>query len=81
MSGTRSQVIDGVQIPERLIAEEAQNHPAGTAEEARRAAGHALAIRALLLDRAHALGLEPQATIQTAPPAGAPATGPLSCPV
>ena len=64
MSAARSQVIDGVQIPERLIAEEAQNHPADTAEEARRAAGHALAIRALLLDRAHALGLEPQAEIE-----------------
>ena len=64
MSAARSQVIDGVQIPERLIAEEAQNHPADTADEARRAAGHALAIRALLLDRAHELGLEPEPEIE-----------------
>lgn len=64
MSAARSQVVDGVQIPERLIAEEAQNHPAETAEEARRAAGHALAIRALLLDRAHTLGLEPEAVVE-----------------
>lgn len=64
MSAARSKVIDGVQIPERLIAEEAQNHPADTAEDALRAAGHALAIRALLLDRAHALGLEPETVIE-----------------
>lgn len=64
MSATRSKVIDGVEIPERLIAEEAQNHPADTAEDARRAAGHALAIRALLLDRAHNLGLEPDAIVE-----------------
>lgn len=63
MTVARSQVINGVQIPERLIAEEAQNHPAGGADEARRAAGHALAIRALLLDRAHGLGLKPEAEI------------------
>lgn len=63
MTVARSQVINGVQIPERLIAEEAQNHPAGGAEEARRAAGHALAIRALLLDRAHSLGLKPESEI------------------
>ncbi len=64
MSAVRSQVIDGVQIPERLIAEEAQNHPADTAQEARHAAGHALAIRALLLDRAHVLGLKPEPEIE-----------------
>lgn len=64
MSEARSVVVDGVQIPERLIAEEAQNHPAATAEEARRAAGHALAIRALLLERARALGLSPEAVIE-----------------
>lgn len=64
MSAARSKVIDGVEIPERLIAEEAQNHPADTAEDALRAAGHALAIRALLLDRAHVLGLEPEAVIE-----------------
>jgi peptidyl-prolyl cis-trans isomerase C len=53
-------VVDGVELPERLVAEEAQNHPAATPEEARRAAAHALAIKALLLDRAHQLGLVPQ---------------------
>jgi peptidyl-prolyl cis-trans isomerase C len=53
-------VIDGVALPERLIAEEAQNHPAATPEAARMAAAHALAIKALLLDWAHQLGLSPQ---------------------
>lgn len=53
-------VIDGVALPERLVAEEAQNHPAATPAAARRAAAHALAIKALLLDRAHQLGLKPQ---------------------
>ena len=57
MSVARSKVIDGVEIPERLIAEEAQNHPADTAEDALRAAGHAMAIRALLLQEARARGL------------------------
>lgn len=50
-------VVNGVELPERLVAEEAQNHPAPTAEAARSAAGHALAIKALLLDRADQLGL------------------------
>lgn len=54
-------VVDGVELPERLVAEEAQNHPAATPEAARHAAAHALAIKALLLDRAHQLGLTPQA--------------------
>ena len=54
-------VVDGVALPERLVAEEAQNHPAATPDEARMAAAHALAIKALLLDRAHQLGLTPQA--------------------
>lgn len=54
-------VVDGVALPERLVAEEAQNHPAATPEDARKAAAHALAIKALLLDRAHQLGLTPQA--------------------
>ena len=53
-------VIDGVALPERLVAEEAQNHPAATPEAARMAAAHALAIKALLLDRAHQLGLSPR---------------------
>jgi peptidyl-prolyl cis-trans isomerase C len=64
MSATRCRVINGVQIPENLIAEEAQNHPAATAEDARRAAGHALAIRALLLDRAQEMGLIPEPVIE-----------------
>lgn len=54
-------VVDGVALPERLVAEEAQNHPAATPEEARMAAAHALAIKALLLDRADQLGLTPHA--------------------
>lgn len=57
MSALRSIVTDGVQIPESLIAREAQNHPGGSPEEVRAAAAHALAIRALLLDRAAELGL------------------------
>lgn len=52
------QVFDGVEIPEALLAQEAQHHPAPSSAEARRAAGHALAARALLLQRARALGLE-----------------------
>lgn len=54
----RTLVIDGVEIPEALLAQEVQNHPGGSAEEARAAAGHALAIRALLLHRALELDLE-----------------------
>lgn len=54
----RSIVVDGVEIPETLIAQEAQNHPEASAAEAWAAAGHALALRALLLARAHALGVE-----------------------
>jgi peptidyl-prolyl cis-trans isomerase C len=57
----RTVVIDGVEIPEVLIAQEAQNHPGGSAAEARTAAGHALAIKALLLRRAEELGLDPEA--------------------
>lgn len=51
-------VIEGVEIPERLIADEAQHHPRGSAAEARLAAGRALAVKALLLNRAAELGLE-----------------------
>jgi peptidyl-prolyl cis-trans isomerase C len=57
MSALRFVVTDGVQIPESLIAQEAQNHPGGSPEEVRAAAAHALAVRALLLDRAAELGL------------------------
>lgn len=54
----RAIVIDGVEIPETLLAQEVQNHPGASAADARAAAGHALAIRALLLHRALELGLE-----------------------
>ena len=53
-------VIDGVEIPEKLIRDEMPNHPAATSAQAYAAAGHALAIKALLLNRAGELGLEPQ---------------------
>lgn len=53
-------VVHGVEIPERLIAQEAQNHPAPTAAASRTAAAHALATKALLLRRAGELGLEPE---------------------
>ena len=46
-----------LQIPEALIAREAQNHPAGEGAQAWSEAANALAIRALLLHRAAALGL------------------------
>jgi len=52
-------VIHGVEIPERLIAEEAQHHPAPTAAASHMAAAHALATKALLLRRAAELGLKP----------------------
>jgi hypothetical protein len=50
-------IVEGVEIPERLIADEAQHHPGGSAAEARLAAGRALAVKALLLNRAAELGL------------------------
>ncbi|HWA64121.1 MAG TPA: peptidylprolyl isomerase [Caulobacteraceae bacterium] len=56
----RTAVFHGVEIPETLIAREAQNHPGLSAGEARRAAGDALATKALLLARAQAMGLTPQ---------------------
>lgn len=56
----RAVVVHGVEIPEDLLAQEAQNHPSLSAADARAAAGHALATRALLLDRAAALGLRPE---------------------
>lgn len=60
MSALRSVVVDGVEIPERLVAEEAQHHAGASAAEARAAAAHALAIKALLLNRARELELQPQ---------------------
>ena len=52
-------VLHGVEISERLIAQEAQNHPGPTAAASRAAAAHALATKALLLRRAAELGLDP----------------------
>lgn len=57
MNASRSIVTDGVQIPESLIAQEAQNHRGGSPDEVRAAAAHALAVKALLLERAAELGL------------------------
>ncbi|MCC7268405.1 MAG: peptidylprolyl isomerase [Caulobacteraceae bacterium] len=57
----RTLVFDGVEIPEALLAQEVQNHPAPSAAEARAAAGHALAIRALLLQEGRNQGLAPVA--------------------
>lgn len=54
---TATVVVEGVEIPEFLIAEEAQHHPSSNPLEARTAAGKALAVRALLLHRADELGL------------------------
>jgi peptidyl-prolyl cis-trans isomerase C len=59
----RAVVIDGVEIPGSLLAQEVQNHPSASAAESRAAAGHALAIKALLLHRARALGLAPHAEV------------------
>jgi peptidyl-prolyl cis-trans isomerase C len=59
-TATQTVVVDGVEIPEFLIAEEVQNHPSLSAVEARRAAGKALAVKALLLHRADELGLQAQ---------------------
>ncbi|HEY9216479.1 MAG TPA: peptidylprolyl isomerase [Phenylobacterium sp.] len=56
----RAIVVEGVEIPEALIAQEAQNHPSLSAQEAWRAAGSALAVKALLLRRAEELGLQAQ---------------------
>ncbi len=50
-------VVHGVEIPESLIAQEAQNHPGASIAASRKAAGHALATKALLLRRAAELGL------------------------
>jgi peptidyl-prolyl cis-trans isomerase C len=56
--------MDGVEIPERLIAEEVQNHPAATPAEARTAAVKALAVKALLLNRARELDLLARPQVQ-----------------
>ncbi len=49
-------VVDGVEIPEQLIRDEMTHHPSATSAEAH-AAAHALALKALLLNRARELGL------------------------
>ena len=56
----RYQVVGGVQIPEALIAREAQNHPSEAGGQAWAEAANALAVRALLLHRAAALNLSPE---------------------
>jgi len=56
----RAIVVHGVEIPEALIAKEAQHHPARSIAESRTAAGQALATKALLLHRAVELGLTPE---------------------
>ncbi|GAM01843.1 peptidylprolyl isomerase [Sphingomonas parapaucimobilis] len=53
----RAVVVYGVEIPERLIAAEAQHHAGPSIGDARRAAAEALATKALLLHRARELGL------------------------
>ncbi|MEC9368746.1 MAG: peptidylprolyl isomerase [Pseudomonadota bacterium] len=52
--------VNGVQIPERLISEEAQNHPAESGKAAREEAARALVIRELLLQEAGRVGIEPR---------------------
>lgn len=51
--------VNGIEIAESAIAQEAQNHRAATGAEARAAAARALVIRELLLQRARALELAP----------------------
>lgn len=63
---SRSVVVDGVEIPEALLAEELQNHPGLSLADAREAAGKALAVKALLLARAAELGLRPDPEIDEA---------------
>lgn len=63
MSTAPSMVVEGVEVPERLIAQEIGNHPAPSAEAARLAAARALAVRALLLDRARKAALEAEPEI------------------
>lgn len=62
----RAIVVEGVEIPEALIAQEAQNHPSLTGQAAWDAAAKALAVRALLLQRADELGLSPQPQVDEA---------------
>ncbi len=50
--------VNGQAIDEHAVAAEMQHHPAPDAETAREAAAQALAVRALLTQRAQALGIE-----------------------
>lgn len=53
--------INGVEIPPEAIAQEIQHHPAPDAETAWLEAARALAVRELLLQEAHRLGVEVEA--------------------
>lgn len=53
--------VNGVAIPEQEILAEAQNHPSATPGAALDAAARALTIRALLMQKAAALGIEAEA--------------------
>lgn len=55
--------VNGERIAEDDINREAQHHPGASPAESRAAAARALVVRALLLQRARALGLEPEARI------------------
>lgn len=48
----------GVEVPEVLLAAEMQNHEAASLSDARAMAGRALAIKAVLLAKAEAMGIE-----------------------
>ncbi len=50
-------LVNGIEIPEAAIAAEMQHHPAPSREASHRSAAQALAVRALLIARAQALGL------------------------
>lgn len=58
MNAGPSVVIEGVAVPEKLIAQEISHHPAASLADARIEAARALAIRALLLNRARGLDLD-----------------------
>lgn len=60
MSGGPNITVNGVAIPAAAVRAEAQNHPAGTADEALDAAAEALVVRELLLQEVRRLGLSPE---------------------
>ncbi len=55
---TQAVSINGLEIPEATILEEAQHHSAPTPDAARNAAAQALVVRELLLTRAREIGLQ-----------------------